>query len=174
MKRRGWLIAGTGAAAVAAGVGWRAFSESRREQHLHATTAGLWQKSFDRPGGARLEMASLRGQLLVLNFWATWCPPCIREMPELDRFQRDFGGRGWQVLGLAIDRLQPVREFLARSPVGYTIAMAGFDGTELTRRLGNASGGLPFTVVFDRAGLIAHRKLGETSFDELARWAATT
>ena len=174
MKRRGWLIGGAGAAAVAAGLGWRSFSESRRETHLHATTGGLWHRSFDRPGGGQLAMTSLRGQPLVLNFWATWCPPCIREMPEIDRFQREFAARGWQVLGLAIDRLQPVREFLARTPVGYTIAMAGFDGTELTRRLGNVSGGLPFTVVFDRAGLVAHRKLGETSYDELARWAATT
>ncbi|MDP1650813.1 MAG: TlpA disulfide reductase family protein [Rubrivivax sp.] len=174
MKRRGWLIGGAGAAAAAAGLGWRGFSESRREAHRDATTGGLWQMSFDRPDGARLAMASLRGQPLVLNFWATWCPPCIREMPELDRFQRAFAARGWQVLGLAIDRPQPVREFLARTPVGYTIAMAGFDGTELTRRLGNASGGLPFTVVFDREGLVAHRKLGETSFDELARWAAAT
>lgn len=174
MNRRHWLIGGAGAAAVAAGLGWRGFSEARREAHLDATTGGLWRMSFDRPGGGQLAMASLRGQPLVLNFWATWCPPCIREMPEIDRFQREFATRGWQVLGLAIDRPQPVREFLARTPVGYTIAMAGLDGTELTRRLGNASGGLPFTVVFDREGLVAHRKLGETSFDELARWAAST
>ena len=174
MKRRGWLIGGAGAAAVAAGLGWRGCSESRRVAQRDATTGGLWRMGFDRPDGGQLAMASLRGQPLVLNFWATWCPPCIREMPEIDRFHGDFAPRGWQVLGLAIDRPQPVREFLARSPVAYTIAMAGFDGTELTRRLGNANGGLPFTVVFDQEGLIAHHKLGETSYDELARWAATT
>jgi len=174
VKRRGWLIGGVGAAAVAAGLGWRSCSDSRSEAHLDATTGGLWRMGFDRPDGGQLAMASLRGQPLVLNFWATWCPPCIREMPEIDRFQREFAPRGWQVMVLAIDRPQPVREFLARTPVGYTIAMAGFDGTELTRRLGNASGGLPFTVVFDREGFIAHRKLGETSYAELARWAATT
>ena len=82
-------------------------------------------------------MATLRGQPLVLNFWATWCPPCVKEMPEIDRFQREFAARGWQVLGLAVDRPQPVREFLARTPVGYTIAMAGLEGTELSRQLGN-------------------------------------
>ena len=159
---------------LAAGLGWRSFSESRRQALVDTTTAGLWHMSFDRPGGEALAMASLRGRPLVVNFWATWCPPCIREMPEIDRFQREFASRGWQVLGLAVDRPQPVREFLARAPVTYAIAMAGFDGTDLSRRLGNASGGLPFTVVFDREGLIAHRKLGETSFDELARWAAAT
>ncbi|MDO8419823.1 MAG: TlpA disulfide reductase family protein [Rubrivivax sp.] len=174
MNRRSWLIAGAGAGAVVAGLGWRGFNEGRREAHVDTTTAGLWRMSFDRPGGGALAMASLRGQPLVLNFWATWCPPCIREMPEINRFQREFGARGWQVLGLAIDRPQPVRDFLARTPVDYAIAMAGLEGTELTRRLGNTSGGLPFTVVFDREGLIAHRKLGETSFDELAQWAAST
>jgi hypothetical protein len=65
-----------------------------------------------------------------------------------------------------------VREFLARSPVSYGIAMAGFSGTDLSRQLGNESGGLPFTAVFDRAGRVAHRKLGETNFDQLAAWAA--
>jgi thiol-disulfide isomerase/thioredoxin len=171
MKRRAWLIAGAAVGAAVAGIGWRGFSDSRREAHVMATTGGLWQMSFDRPDGTPLALASLRGRPLVLNFWATWCPPCVKEMPEIDRFHREFAGRGWQVLGLAVDRVQPVREFLARTPVGYAIGMAGLGGTELSRQLGNASGGLPFTVVFDREGLIAHRKLGETSFDELVRWA---
>jgi len=169
VKRRTWLIGGAGVAAAAAGLGWRAWSESRRAAQIDAI--GLWQMRFERPDGSELAMSSLRGQPLVLNFWATWCPPCVKEMPELDRFHREFAGRGWQVLGLAVDRVQPVREFLARAPVGHAIAMAGLGGTELSRQLGNTSGGLPFTVVFDREGLIAHRKLGETSFDELVRWA---
>jgi thiol-disulfide isomerase/thioredoxin len=124
--------------------------------------------------GREFSLAALRGKAVALNFWATWCPPCIKEMPQLDRFQREFAARGWQVLGLAVDRPQPVRDFLVRTPVGYTIAMAGFEGSELTRQLGNSAGGLPFTVVLARDGRIIHRKLGETSFDELARFAATT
>ena len=173
MKRRVWLIGGAGVAAAAAGLGWRGWHETRRAAEFDAATGGLWGKRFERPGGGELVMARWRGQPLVVNFWATWCPPCVKEMPQIDRFQREFGARGWQVLGLAVDRRGPVNEFLARSPVSYTIAMAGFDGTDLSRRLGNASGALPFTAVFGRDGLVAHRKLGETSFDELARWAGT-
>ena len=173
MNRRTWLIGGTGAAEAVAGLGWRGWHESRREAELDAATGGFWHKRFERPDGGELAMSSLRGRPLVLNFWATWCPPCVKEMPEIDRFQRAFASRGWQVLGLAVDRPQPVREFLARRPVTYAIAMAGFEGTELSRQLGNASGALPFTALFDRDGYVVQRKLGETSFDELAGWAAT-
>jgi hypothetical protein len=75
------------------------------------------------------------------------------------------------VLGLAVDNPSAVREFLARRPVGYTIALAGLEGTTLTRRLGNGQGGLPYTVVIDRRGLVARRKRGQTQYDELAGWA---
>jgi hypothetical protein len=75
------------------------------------------------------------------------------------------------VVGLAVDNLKPVQAFLERAPVSYTIAMAGFAGSELARRLGNAQAGLPFTVLFDADGYIAQRKVGETHFAELAGWA---
>ena len=171
MKRRTWLIGGAGAGAAIAGLGWHGWRESQREAALDAATGGLWRRSFERPDGSALALSAWRGQPLVLNFWATWCPPCVKEMPEIDRFHRAFAARGWQVLGLAVDRPGPVREFLARTPVGYAIAMAGFEGTDLSRQLGNESGGLPFTAVFGRDGRVLHRKLGETSFDELAGWA---
>jgi thiol-disulfide isomerase/thioredoxin len=115
-------------------------------------------------------MAGLRGQPLVLNFWATWCPPCVKEMPELDRFAKQFAARGGRVVGLAVDNPKAVREFLQRAPVSYAIALAGFDGTDLSRKLGNTTGALPFTAVFARSGALVQRKLGETGYDELQSW----
>ncbi len=171
MKRRGLILGGAAAAAAAAGIGWQRWRESQELAAADAAAGGLWQARFDQPGGGELVMATLRGHPLVLNFWGTWCPPCVKEMPELDRFQRSFAAAGWRVVGLAVDNPRAVGEFLARSPVGYTIGLAGFEGSELSRRLGNAQGGLPFTVIFDRSGRPVHRKAGQTHHDELAAWA---
>ena len=177
MTRRQLLIASVGAAAAATGLGWSAWRERRSAAGSESAdpAAGpgdVWSLRFPQPGGGELVMADLRGRPLVLNFWATWCPPCVKEMPALDRFYRARRASGWQVVGLAIDGPTPVRDFLARVPIGFPIGLAGFEGTELSRRLGNEKGALPFTVVFGRDGQVTHRKLGETTFEELERWAA--
>ena len=171
--RRRVLIGGVGATAAACGAAayfWRARQAGGPDV---AENAALWQASFPQPEGGPLVMAHLRGSPLVLNFWATWCPPCVKEMPELDRFARAFAAQGVRVVGLAIDNAGPVRQFLQRTPVSYAIGMAGFEGTELARTLGNERGGLPFTAFFDRSGRLTQRKLGETNFAELARWVQT-
>jgi thiol-disulfide isomerase/thioredoxin len=129
--------------------------------------------SFDMPSGGRLEMSSLRGRPLVVNFWATWCAPCLREMPALDQFARSPAARGARVVGLAVDQRDAVQQFLAGTPVSYLIAMAGFAGIDLSRRLGNTAGGLPFTVLIDRRGLVTQRQVGELTAERLAAWAAT-
>jgi thiol-disulfide isomerase/thioredoxin len=131
----------------------------------------MWTLAFDRPQGGSLLMSSLRGRPVVLNFWATWCPPCVEEMPELDRFYRAWQARGWQVVGLAIDNAAAVRRFLDKQPVSFAIGLAGLDGSTLARSLGNAQGGLPYTVVLASDGTIRQRKAGQTHFEELQGWA---
>jgi thiol-disulfide isomerase/thioredoxin len=175
MNRRNWILAGgTGAAAATAGLAWRLVSHPQAPTAspavLDEATTAFWQTRFTQPDGQTLNLATLRGQPLVLNFWATWCPPCVKEMPELDRFAKAFAAQGGRVVGLAVDNPKAVREFLQRAPVGYAIGMAGFDGTDLSRKLGNTTGALPFTAVFARSGLLVQRKLGEIGFDELQAW----
>jgi thiol-disulfide isomerase/thioredoxin len=172
LKRRTLLMAGVGAAAAGAGVGWQLWRAPSGPTGIPLAAAELafWQASFTQPDGQTLALAPLRGQPLVLNFWATWCPPCVKEMPELDRFAKAFAARGGRGIGLAVDNPTAVRQYLAKAPVGYSIGLAGFDGTQLSRSLGNHTGALPFTAVFDRRGAVVQRKLGETSFDELNGW----
>lgn len=173
MNRRHLVLAVAGASAGAAGLVWNRGQEQAATPPPPALAA-LWQARFARPEGGDLEMASLLGQPLLLNFWGTWCPPCVKEMPELDQFQRQWissGGRsGGRVVGLAVDNPTAVREFLARRPVSYTIGLAGFEGTDLSRQLGNVQGSLPFTALFNRRGEVVQRKLGAVDLAELRSW----
>ncbi len=177
MKRRAWVLgsAALAAGATGAGLSWHQtrLTGSSGDSRGEATIGpDFWALRFEQPGGGELAMDSLRGGPLLLNFWATWCPPCVKEMPLLDSFQRQQRGADWRVVGLAIDSPTPVREFLKRRPVGFSIGLAGLAGTELSRTLGNASGSLPFTVVVGRDGSVIDRKLGALKESDLARWAA--
>ena len=175
--RRRLLTVGVAAGAVLAGAGVAWWRQPATPPAGGADSDGsaldkLWSLSLARPEGGEIALATLRGKPLLINFWATWCPPCLRELPEIDRFHREFGPRGWQVLGLAIDGPTPVREFLTRVKIGFPTALAGLEGTELVQQLGNPQGGLPFSVMIDAGGRVLQRKLGETDFDELAGWAS--
>ena len=167
--RRRVLTAGVAAAAALAGVG-AAWWRFRTEEPASGAVDALWQLSFTTPTGGQLAMASLRGHPVLLNFWATWCPPCVEEMPMLDAFARQQGAQGWQVIGLAIDQPSAVRQFLGRTPVHYPIGLAGLEGTDLVRSLGNTNGGLPFTVVLAADGRVRQRRMGKLSRSDLDAW----
>lgn len=159
-----WTTAGV-AAAAGVGLAWQRAGASGD------SGAVLWQQQFDTPDGAPLDLASVRGgKRLLVNFWATWCPPCVAELPMIDRFGREHGAQGWKVLGLAVDQPSSVRKFLANRPVAFPVGMAGMQGTDLSRALGNTEGSLPFTAVFAENGTVLHRKIGQLSEADLLAW----
>lgn len=172
-SKRLWLAGAAAAVGLGAGLWW-----SRQHHGEPDTPAGeplpadFWGHQFDTPEGPPLKLASFQGKPLLVNFWATWCPPCVKEMPDLDRFHQAHAARGWQVLGLAIDGPSPVKAFLSRTPVSFPIGLAGVGGTELGLALGNQAGGLPFSVVIDARGRLRHRKMGATHTQELNLWAS--
>ncbi|MEO7392962.1 MAG: TlpA disulfide reductase family protein [Ramlibacter sp.] len=172
-RRRRLLYAGVAGAAALAGAG-AAWWKFRVEERPGDLASALWPLTFDTPAGGSLSMQSLRGKPLLVNFWATWCPPCIEELPLIDAFYRHNAGKKWQVIGLAIDQPSAVRTFLQRNPVSFPIGMAGFGGTDLSKSLGNPSGGLPFTVVLGASGKIAQRRMGRVREEDLAQWALLT
>ena len=163
------LMLGAGAAAAVAGVGvalWR----FEPKAVSHAASHPVWSQQFETPAGEGLSLSAFQGKPLLLNFWATWCPPCVEELPMLDAFWRQHAPSGHQVVALAIDQPSSVRRFLTRQPLAFPIGMAGLGGTELAKSLGNAAGGLPFTVFFKADGSIWRQKMGQLTSDDLSQW----
>jgi len=176
VNRRLVVLAGAGlaAAAIGAGTAWRRARHDAEDAGAPEVSIDLWALEFQSVDGAPIKMAAWRGRPLLLNFWATWCVPCVVEMPLLDRFARDQPPRGWQVLALAVDQPDPVRRFIAERTLTLPVAVAGAIGLELSRQLGNGGGGLPFTAAFDSTGAAVQRRLGAVSTDLLAQWKAST
>lgn len=164
LSRREVLILGSvaAAAAVAGGV-VGALALQRRTGAGHLLAA-----AFPDLSGKPTPVAHWRGKALVCNFWATWCAPCREEIPLLDAVQQRHGAQ-LQVLGIAIDNAANVAKFAESVRIGYPLLVAGSAGIDLMARLGNNSGALPFTVLLDRRGRLAGRKLGAYSAAELDR-----
>lgn len=117
--------------------------------------------------GAPQTIGNWRGKVLVINFWATWCPPCLEEVPLFVRLQREMGHQGLQFVGIAIDERDKVREFASRNAINYPIMIGQLDAIELSRAAGNKSGALPYTLVLDRSGRVVSQHQGGLTEQEL-------
>jgi thiol-disulfide isomerase/thioredoxin len=157
------------AAAVGAGVAFWHFGDGQPAGLV--LPEDVWSFQWDSPQGGKVSLASFRGKPLLLNFWATWCPPCVEELPLINDFYRKNLINGWQVLGLAIDKPSAVQSFLRQIPLDFPVGMAGLTGSELAKNLGNLSESLPFSVVIGSNGSVIQRKLGRLSPGDLELWA---
>lgn len=107
---------------------------------------------------------------MLINFWATWCTPCVEEMPMLDAYFREHAAKGFQIIGLAIDLQSSVNKFLSRTPISYPIGIAPLEGTRLLRDLSNGVGDLPFSLFLDADGKVRGRKMGRLQISDLEGW----
>ncbi|CAB3641573.1 TlpA family protein disulfide reductase [Trinickia soli] len=114
-------------------------------------------------------LAAYKGRVLVVNFWASWCGPCVAEMPELVQLHDTYQSKGIEFVGIGVDSRQNVQNFLKRVRVDYPIFVSGFGGADLARNLGNTAGALPFTVVIDANGAVRSTKLGQITPSELRK-----
>lgn len=122
--------------------------------------------------GQRATLSQWSDHLVIVNFWATWCGPCRKEMPELDRFQQKHAANGVQVVGVAVDGPGEVEAFLRDTPVAYPILLSPNPGANPSLPFGNTYGALPFSVLLGRDGRILDTRLGEVSESILESWIA--
>ena len=126
----------------------------------------------DLSGEVKSLPGAYAGRPLLINVWASWCGPCIEEMPELDRYARVQGTSGTQVIGLALDNPEAIREFLGRVPVGYPILVDAPGPADASVWLGNRKGVLPYSVLVGADGRIVKQKVGPFAEGEIETWAA--
>lgn len=136
--------------------------------HFSARSVAQAPADFRLPDlqGQSRSLDDWAGQVRVVNFWAPWCPPCRREIPELMRLQRHYAERGLVVVGITVDTAQNARDFAAASDIDYPLLIADDTGIALARRFGSTKDGLPFTAVVDREGRISYTHSGELSLPE--------
>ncbi len=136
-----------------------------------SVTIGAQGVPFELPtlDGGTVSPADFTGRVLIINFWATWCAPCIREIPLLVETRARLGADKVEVIGVAMDDPDAVRKFLAERDVPYPIALAKMSDAALMHAYGNERNALPFTVILDAQGRLAARKLGEYHAPELER-----
>lgn len=113
------------------------------------------------------------GKILVCNFWATWCAPCREEIPMLVQVREKYVPRGIEIVGIAVENADKISEFARHFKITYPLLIGEVHAIDLMRKLGNQAGGLPYTVLLDRQGAIAQRKLGALRRQELETWLET-
>lgn len=108
------------------------------------------------------------GKTLVINFWATWCQPCLKEIPEFVQLQNQFAAKNVQFIGIAIDELQAVARFKDSAKMNYPVLVASeWDGFNLSQQLGNSANTVPYTVVANPTGQIIYRYAGAVKKEDL-------
>jgi peroxiredoxin len=164
-----WARTGAVVIAAVAALGAGAyFGLQKSETSASAqATAGLLGLDLPDVEGRQQAMAQWRGKVVVVNFWATWCAPCREEMPEFVKAQTEFGEKGLQFVGVAVDQADKTREFAKEMGLNYPILVGGLGAMQLSKTLGNSVMALPFTVVVDRKGQVAYTQLGVLRPDKL-------
>jgi len=162
---RNSLIAGVAVFAAIAGFVVAMLGEQQRQPVVPPANAGvataqLLALTLPDPGGIGQPLAQWKGKVLVVNFWATWCLPCREEMPAFSRLHAKYAAKGVQFVGIAFDSADKVNEFSSQTPVSYPLLIATPALMPLTAALGDAAGGLPFTVVVGRDGSLLQTRLG--------------
>ena len=157
----------TSLAAVALLSGCSKFDNSQSTLNGPQVTAKFYDAQFKDAAGKPVNLASLRGKTVVVNFWSTWCPPCVEEMPMFNEVQTAYKDKNVIFVGIAADQADNVQAFLQKTPVNYLIAVGGQPAFELSQALGNRHDAVPFTLMINTKEGITSRHFGVYTRKEL-------
>ena len=135
--------------------------------HTKQTQSTLPAFSLPDISGKQRSINEWQGNVLLINFWATWCPPCRKEIPEFIALQEQYAAKGFTVIGIALDDKEAIDQYLAETKINYPLLLATNEGTKLTRQLGNTIDAVPFSLLVDRNGNIVYRQPGELSKEKI-------
>lgn len=170
MNKRQWgLLVIVGLIAGGLGVGLSSFKYRTTAANDQVVEA-FFKEELKSPTGAIHNTQEWRNKILVLNYWASWCPPCVEEMPTLAKMSGLYRDKNVVFVGIGVDSPSNIREFLTKTPVNYPVTVNPINGVNWAKNMGNPSGGLPFTVLIDEKGVIKKTKLGKITEDELKSW----
>ncbi|PCI61463.1 MAG: redoxin [Methylophilaceae bacterium] len=139
-------------------------AEKTIEQKVNnAPTAELFATTLPDENGKPQALSQWKGKIIVLNFWATWCPPCREEMPELSALNTAYQDKNVIVIGIALDEIGLIKEFNTENNMSYPLLAAEETGGQLAFDLGNDKSALPYTVIIKPDGTIANTYFGRIS-----------
>lgn len=169
MSKRSKLAVGVIALFFVAAGAWVAGHRLKPSAAEPAAVTSLFAQSLPDVAGKQQALAQWRGKPMLVNFWASWCAPCVQEMPELSALQQELGPNSLRIVGIGIDSSANIREFAQKLSVSYPLYVGTIDASELSRQFGNQAGGLPFTVLIAADGSIRKTYLGRLKMDEIRR-----
>ncbi|MDP2431644.1 MAG: TlpA disulfide reductase family protein [Pseudomonadota bacterium] len=142
-------------------------AESSASAQVEPRSAQFWNASLPDLAGRQQPLTQWLGKVVVVNFWAPWCPPCRKEIPGFIALQEQFGQQGLQFVGVALDEHDKVAAYAEGEGMNYPILLGGSEAVQLGQIAGNRLGGLPYTVVFDRKGNAIAGLSGEVSRERM-------
>ncbi|WP_341325453.1 redoxin domain-containing protein [Methylotuvimicrobium sp. KM2] len=141
--------------------------QNKTQPETHSETMELPDYRLPDLNGNERSLSEWRGKITIVNFWATWCPPCREEIPEFVALQQEYQDRGLQFVGIAIETKESVKKYLDFVDINYPMLIAGDQGIILTQQWGNSAGILPFSLIFNQEGRIIHKQSGQLSRNKI-------
>jgi peroxiredoxin len=176
IQKKWWIPAGVAVVGFALTVGFfvRQSLPGRPPQAEQGfampTPENIYEAEFDDEDGRTVQLARWKGKLVVLNFWATWCAPCVKEMPELQRVQDQIGPAALTILGIGAEPPAAVRDFRKANGLRFALLAGSFEAINAARALGDRQGVLPYTALLSPEGRVLHTHVGELPPGLILEW----